>query len=64
MKLYMKIGTHPAQYVDALRLRKPPIVGQLIMVREPTPTMYPQPTEVRIEEIRYLVTDHLYLASR
>jgi hypothetical protein len=64
MKLYMKIGTLSAQSVDALRLRKPPIAGQWITVREPQPALYPQPTRVKIDEVRQLEETVLYFATR
>lgn len=28
MRLHVKIGTHPGSYGKAMRLRKPPVIGQ------------------------------------
>jgi hypothetical protein len=47
---------------DALRLRKPPIVG--LTVREPQPAMYPQPTQVKVDDVRQLGETVLYFATR
>ena len=61
MKLYMKIGPHPATYVYAPRLRKLPVIGQWVTIIE-EPNM--QPTKVLVDAIGDIDGQPLYFAAR
>jgi hypothetical protein len=62
--LYMKIGTHPAIHVELLGQKAEPEEGDYVLIREPPPTVFTQPARVRIDEVRDLGDQLLYIASR
>lgn len=64
MKLYMKIGTMPACWVSAPKIRKAPTVGQWIQVREDPRERYAKLSGVLVDGIRDVGGQTLYLAAR
>ncbi len=57
----MKIGTHPASYVEADGLPSPPVIGQRITVEE---LDLGTSSDVRIDVIRDIDGVRLYFAER
>jgi hypothetical protein len=68
MKIRVKVGTMPATYANAVRLRKPPVKGQRIVLKALYNTdigMFGQRFRVQIDEARDMGGGELlYFVSR
>lgn len=62
MKIYIKIGTHPAQHMYVCRKVKPPIVGETINVKRETESWWPT-HRVLIDDIKEVHGQTLYFAA-
>lgn len=63
MEIYIKIGTHPATYMQVVHMRKPPAIGDSICVKEDDKPGT-KPHSVLIDDIKTVHGQVLYFAAR
>ena len=56
MKLHVKVGTHPAYFASVVRKRKPPKVGEQLIIRDE----YGREIRVLVDEIKDLGFSTVY----
>jgi hypothetical protein len=63
MKLHVKVGTMPAEYADALRLRNAPQVGDFFWLKRDSKWQGLSKVMVKLDQIKDLGGDLLYFVS-